>query len=109
MDIGMLIIVLVIVVPGYFLVRRLSGTLYADNQKMEEETEKRYGFQRLENERIEKAKEKEIDETTRKSGFHKRAKMKTTRSAKKTDNTIVNKYRNRVKTEKLNKENIKLK
>ena len=59
MDIGMLIIVLVIVIPGYFVVRRLSSTLYSDNQKMEAETERRYGFQRLENERIEKAKEKD--------------------------------------------------
>ena len=109
MDIGMLIIVLVIVVPGYFLVRRLSGTLYADNQKMEEETEKRYGFQRLENERIEKAKEKEINEILIKSELHKRAPKKIVRVAKKTDNVVVKNYRNRVKTEKLNKENIKQK
>jgi predicted Holliday junction resolvase-like endonuclease len=86
MDIRMLIIVLVIVIPGYFLVKRLSGTLYSDNQKMEEETERRYGFQRLENEIIEKAKEKEIDEILIKSDLHKRAPKKIVRVAKKTDN-----------------------
>ncbi|PKM52873.1 MAG: hypothetical protein CVV00_15185 [Firmicutes bacterium HGW-Firmicutes-5] len=109
MDIRMLIIVLVIVIPGYFLVKRLSGTLYSDNQKMEEETERRYGFQRLENEIIEKAKEKEIDEILIKSDLHKRAPKKIVRVAKKTDNVAVKNYRNRVKTEKLNKENIKQK
>ena len=109
MDIGMLIIVLVIVIPGYFLVRRLSGTLYSDNQKMEEETERRYGFQRLENEIIEKAKEKEIDETPLKSVARKRVPKKNVRVAKKTDNAVVKNYRSRVKTEKLNKENIKQK
>jgi len=109
MDIGMLIIVLVIVIPGYFLVRRLSGTLYSDNQKMEAETERRYGFQRLENEIIEKAKEKEIDETSLKSAPHKRAPKKIVRVAKKTSNTVMMKYHNQVKLEKLNKENIKQK
>ncbi|WP_373483436.1 hypothetical protein [Acetobacterium sp.] len=109
MDIGMLIIVLVIVIPGYFIVRRLSGTLYSDNQKMEEETERRYGFQRLENERIEKAKVREIDETALKSAPHKRVPRKTVRGAKKTDNAVVMKYRSRITTEKLNKEKIKLK
>lgn len=109
MDIGMLIIVLVIVVPGYFVVRRLSGTLYSDNQKMEEETERRYGFQRLENERVEKAREKQIDETRAKSAPRQRAPRKIVRGPKKTDNAVVKKYRSRVRTEKLNKENIKQK
>lgn len=109
MDIGMLIIVLVIVIPGYFLVRRLSSTLYSDNQKMEAETERRYGFQRLENEIIEKAKAKEIDETPFKSDLHKRAPRKNLRIAKKSDNSVVIKYRSQIRTEKLNKENIKQK
>lgn len=109
MDIGMLIIVLVIVIPGYFVVRRLSSTLYSDNQKMEAETERRYGFQRLENERIEKAKEKEIDETPAKSAPHKRVPKKIVRETKMTANTVVTKYRGRIITEKLNKENIKQK
>ncbi len=109
MDIGMLVIVLVIVIPGYFIVRRLSGTLYSDNQKMEDETERRYGFQRLENEIIEKAKIKEIDETTFNSARHKRAAKKNVRDAKKTNKAVVIKYRSRIKSEMLNKENIKQK
>ncbi|MBC3899217.1 hypothetical protein [Acetobacterium malicum] len=109
MDIGMLIIVLVIVIPGYFIVRRLSGTLYSDNQKMEDETERRYGFQRLENERIEKAREKEIDETRFKSAPRKRVPKKIVRGAKKTGVAVVMKYRSRITTEKLTKENIKQK
>lgn len=109
MDIGMLIIVLAIVIPGYFIVRRLSGTLYSDNQKMEEETERRYGFQRLENEIIEKSKEKEINETRFKSAPRKRVPKKTVRGAKKTGVAVVIKYRSRITTEKLNKENTKQK
>lgn len=109
MDIGMLVIVLVIVIPGFFIVRRISGTLYSDNQKMEDETERRYGFQRLENEIIEKAKAKEIDETSFKSAHHKRAAKKIVRVAKKTDKAVVIKYRSRIKSEMLNKENIKQK
>lgn len=109
MDIGMLMIVLIIVIPGYFVVRRLSSTLYSDNQKMEAETERRYGFQRLENERIEKAKASEIDETPAKSAPHKRVPKKIVRETKKTGKTVVVKYRHRHTTEKLNKENIKQK
>ncbi|HAZ05531.1 MULTISPECIES: hypothetical protein [Acetobacterium] len=109
MDIGMLIIVLVIVIPGYFLVRRLSTTLYSDNQKMEAETERRYGFQRLENERIEKAKAKEIDEARSNSKPYQRIPRRIVRAPQKTDMTVVKKYRRRVTDEKLNKVNIKQK
>lgn len=109
MDIRMLVIVLIIVIPGFFIVRRLSSALYSDNQKMEDETERRYGFQRLENEIIEKAKAKEIDETRFKSAARKRIPKKIVRTAKKTDNAVVKKYRSRVRAEKLNKENIKQK
>ncbi len=109
MDIGMLIIVLVIVIPGYFLVRRLSTTLYSDNQKMEAETERRYGFQRLENERIEKAKAKEIDEVRSNSKPYQRIPRRIVRAPQKTDMTVVKKYRRQVTDEKLNKVNIKQK
>ncbi|MBC3887216.1 hypothetical protein GH810_02690 [Acetobacterium paludosum] len=52
----MFLIIVVIVVPGYFIVSRISKTLYSGNSKMDKATEKRYGFQRLENE-INEAKE----------------------------------------------------
>ncbi|MDI3536602.1 MAG: hypothetical protein PWP30_1084 [Eubacteriaceae bacterium] len=48
MDLSMLIIVLVIVIPGYLIVTRLSKNLFSDNQKLEDETENRYGFKELE-------------------------------------------------------------
>ncbi|MEL7661446.1 hypothetical protein [Acetobacterium wieringae] len=109
MDIGMLMIVLVIVIPGYFLVRRLSTTLYSDNQKMEVETERRYGFQRLESERIEKARAKEINEVQSNSKPYQRIPRRVVRAPRKTDMTVVKKYRHRVTAEKLNKVNIKQK
>lgn len=109
MDIGMLMIVLIIVIPGYFVVRRLSSTLYSDNQKMEAETERRYGFQRLENEIIEKVKAREIDETAAKSALRRRVPKKIVRGTKNTGNAVVMKYRHRPKAEKLTKENIKQK
>ena len=109
MDIGMLMIVLIIVIPGYFLVRRLSTTLYSDNQKMEAETERRYGFQRLENEITEKAKEKEISESSSKSENQKVRPKRKVRVLKTPDYAVVKKYRRRAIEEKLNKENIKQK
>ncbi len=109
MDIGMLMIVLIIVIPGYFLVRRLSTTLYSDNQKMEAETERRYGFQRLENEIIEKAKEKELSESLSKSETHKVRSKRKVRVSKNPDYAVVKKYRRRAIEKKLNKENIKQK
>jgi hypothetical protein len=109
MDTGMLIIVLVIVIPGYVIVKRLANTFYSDNPKLEEETERRYGFQRLENEIIEKAKEKEISETQVKHSDHQRKKRKRVQIPKKVDAAVVIKYRLRVKNEKLTKENIKQK
>jgi hypothetical protein len=48
MDLSMLIIVLVIVIPGYMIVTRLSKNLFSNNQKLEDETENRYGFKELE-------------------------------------------------------------
>ncbi|MGV8906862.1 MAG: hypothetical protein ACOH15_09710 [Acetobacterium sp.] len=56
MNVIMLVIVAVIVVPGYFLIKRLSATIYTENSKMEDETEKYYGFDRLEKQREEKVK-----------------------------------------------------
>jgi len=109
MDIGMLIIVLVIVIPGYFMVRRLSRTIYSDNQKMEEETEKRYGFERLEKEIIEKANAKELAEIGCRSDHHKRVQKKIVGAVKKTDDRVVIKYRSQVKRAQLNKEKIKQK
>ncbi|WP_286945071.1 hypothetical protein [Acetobacterium sp. UBA5834] len=109
MDIGMLMIVLVIVIPGYFLVRRLSTTLYSDNQKMEAETERRYGFQRLENERIEKAKLTKINEVRSNSKPYQRIPRRIVWAPQKTDMTVVKEYRRRVTDEKLNKVNIKQK
>ncbi|WP_303867114.1 hypothetical protein [Acetobacterium wieringae] len=109
MDIGMLIIVLVIVIPGYFLVSRLSTTLYSDNQKMEAETERRYGFQRLENERIEKAKAKENNKVRSNLKPYQRIPKRIVKAPQKTDMTVVKKYRHQVTAEKLNKVNIKQK
>ncbi|WKY43659.1 hypothetical protein Q5O14_13575 [Eubacteriaceae bacterium ES2] len=48
MDLSMLIIVLIIVIPGYLIVTRLSKNLFSNNQKLEDETENRYGFKELE-------------------------------------------------------------
>ncbi|KNZ41416.1 hypothetical protein [Acetobacterium bakii] len=39
MNLMMLLIVLAIVVPGYFLVSRLSGKLYSYNDELDKETE----------------------------------------------------------------------
>jgi len=44
MNMTMLLIVIAIVVPGYFMVSRLSRNLYSYNAKMDEETEDFYGF-----------------------------------------------------------------
>ncbi|WP_296559813.1 hypothetical protein [uncultured Acetobacterium sp.] len=109
MNIGMLMIVLVIVIPGYFIVRRLSTSLYSDNQKMEAETERRYGFQRLEKEITERAKAKEKNGRSCKLTDYKRAPKKTVRRPQRVDYAVLEKYHNQAETEKLNKENIKQK
>ncbi|WKY47100.1 hypothetical protein Q5O24_12120 [Eubacteriaceae bacterium ES3] len=44
----MFIIVLFIVIPGYLIVSKLSKNYFSDNQKLEDETERRYGFKELE-------------------------------------------------------------
>jgi|LGOV01.1.fsa_nt_gb predicted Holliday junction resolvase-like endonuclease len=54
MNITMLVILILIVVPGYFIVNQISKTIYSNHSKLEQETEKRYGFSRLERERMEK-------------------------------------------------------
>ncbi len=76
---------------------------------MEAETERRYGFQRLENERIEKAKATEIDEVRNNSKRYQRIPRRIVRAPQKTDMTVVKKYRRQVTDEKLNKVNIKQK
>lgn len=109
MDIGMLIIVLVIVIPGYFIVRRLATSLYSDNPHLEAETERRYGFQRLEKEITEKVGTRGKKGRSCKSDYYKRAPKKPVRISPKADYTVVKKYHYRTETEKLNKENIKQK
>lgn len=106
MTIGMLVIVAAIVIPGYFIMNRLSRILYSDTNKMDEATERRYGFQRLENELNEKAKQAEENDTGKKIQYHQRAKKKIVKMNKKSDSPVVIKYRKRIKTEKATIKNI---
>lgn len=80
MNVTMFVILALIVVPGYFLVKRLSGTIYSDNAKLEKETEHRYGFEQAEKER-EKNKAEKTDETVNTS----REPRDTRRNKKKTE------------------------
>lgn len=50
MNLYMLIIVILILVPGYFLVNRFASKLFFGDENLEDETEKRYGFKKLEEE-----------------------------------------------------------
>ena len=52
----MLLIVIAIVVPGYFLINRISRTFYSGNTKWDAKTENQYGFDRLEKQRDEETK-----------------------------------------------------
>ncbi|MGL4607864.1 MAG: hypothetical protein ACRCU3_10420 [Eubacteriaceae bacterium] len=63
MDAYMLLIFLIVLIPGFFIVKRLSKTLYANNKKLEDETERRYGFSRFQEEEIEKdpSQEKSVE------------------------------------------------
>lgn len=66
----MLVIVLIIVIPGYFIIRRMSGSVYSENKRLEEETEKRYGFSYYE-----KAEEENELEDIEKENIEKDEKM----------------------------------
>lgn len=102
MTIEMLVIVAVIVIPGYFIMKRISRILYSDTNKMDEATERRYGFQRLENELNEKAKQVEENDIQKKQQYHKRARKKIVRLNKKSDSPVIIKYRKQVKNKKIN-------
>lgn len=62
MDIIMLLIVVAIVIPGYFMISRLSSKLYSYNAKMDEETAACDGFDGLEERRDEIENESEIQD-----------------------------------------------
>ncbi len=88
MDIGMLIIVAVIVIPGYFMVNRLSKTMYVDNKKLEEDTERRYGFERLEKELQKKAEAEEKKAAKRQNRDQQKGKKKKTKVVKETASEV---------------------
>lgn len=50
MSLSMLVILVVIVVPGYFLIDRLATKLFWGSEDLEDQTENRYGFNKLEEE-----------------------------------------------------------
>ena len=50
MTVTMLIIIMIIVIPGYLLMNRFAKKLFWGNEKLERETENRYGFKKLEEE-----------------------------------------------------------
>lgn len=89
MDMGMLIIVAVIVIPGYFMVNRLSKTMYVDNKKLEEETEKRYGFGRLEKELQKKTEAEEKKAAKLQNQDSQKIKKKKAKDAKANDSEVV--------------------
>jgi len=57
----MLIIVIAIVIPGYFIVKQLSRIMFTGDSKLDEKTENHYGFDRKEQQRDEIRKQKEIE------------------------------------------------
>lgn len=101
MDLTTLVIVLAIVVPGYFVISQLSKRLYSDHNRMDQATEKRYGFQRLENELREKAKEAEKKERIVRNPYHRSAKTTKIKVKQKTQIPVVIKYRQHIKMEKV--------
>ena len=62
MNITTLLILAVILVPGYFIIKRLSRIIYSDDSKFEEKIENHYGFDRLEKQIEENKKENEESE-----------------------------------------------
>lgn len=50
MSLSMLVILVVIVVPGYFFINRLATKLFWGSEDLEDQTENRYGFNKLEEE-----------------------------------------------------------
>jgi len=59
MNLTMLLIVTVIIIPGYFIVKRISRIVYSDDSKLEENIENQYGFNRKEKQREENRKKEE--------------------------------------------------
>ena len=53
----MFVIIVAIVVPGFFIVNRMAKTLYSENSNLNKKSKKRYGVQRFE-EGLQKVKEK---------------------------------------------------
>ncbi len=45
-----LLIVMIIVVPGYFIINRLATKLFYGDESLADQTEKSYGFKKLEDE-----------------------------------------------------------
>lgn len=109
MDLMTLIIVLAIVIPGYFVIKQISRSLYSDHNRMDEATEKRYGFQRLEKKMMEKTGEKDRIVTEEKNQYHRRAKMKRPKVKEKKQIAVVIEYRKRSKIENAKKRNKKMK
>jgi len=70
MNIIMLLIVVAIVIPGYFIVKRLSRIMYTGDSKLDQKTESRYGFDRKEKQRVEKEKQKENENISENVDVH---------------------------------------
>ncbi len=64
MSLLMLVILVMIVVPGYFLINRLATKIFWGDEALEDQTESRYGFNKLEEE-LAKEDEKIKEETNK--------------------------------------------
>ena len=50
MNLTMLIIIIIIILPGYFLINHFAKKLFFGDEHLERKTENRYGFQKLDEE-----------------------------------------------------------
>lgn len=102
----MLVIVAVIVIPGYFMVNYLTKALYSQSNMMDESVEDNHRKQSLASGINEDAGESKENHKLKTPQLHKRAKKKIVKPNKKSDSPVIIKYRKQAKKQKIVMENI---
>nr|WP_320026756.1 hypothetical protein [uncultured Acetobacterium sp.] len=100
MDLGMLVIVAVIVIPGYFMVNYLTKALYSQSNMMDESVEDNHRKQSLESEINEDVGESKENHQLKNPQLHNRAKKKIVKLNKKSDSPVIIKYRKQAKNKR---------
>jgi predicted Holliday junction resolvase-like endonuclease len=97
MDVGMLFIVAVIVIPGYFIISYLTRVLYSQSSMLDENVEENNRKQSSESEINEATKESKENDKQKTPQLHKRVTKKIIKQNKKSESPVMTKYRKQAK------------